>query len=267
MSRISTKFEELRKAGEGALIAFLTAGDPRPKLTSQLVQILSKHADIIELGIPFSDPIADGPTIQKATDRALRVGTTPETVLRIIKKIRGKSELPLVILTYYNILLKPGIRKFVGWLANLGVDGIVVPDLPLEESTDLSEVAKEHDVDLILLAAPTTPLERLELICKATSGFLYLVSSLGVTGVRKRLPSNVWPLIGEAKRFSRVPVAVGFGISKPSHIKGVLRAGADGAIVGSAFVEIIEKNLGDEGKMLKELDDFGKSLKAATRRI
>ncbi|MFH1821930.1 MAG: tryptophan synthase subunit alpha [Methanobacteriota archaeon] len=265
MSRISAKFEELRRKREGALIAFLTAGDPRPSFTPKLVEIISKHADVVELGIPFSDPIADGPSIQKATDRALREGTTPETVLRIIKQIRRKSETPLVIMTYYNILLKPGVRNFVRRFAAAGIDGIIIPDLPLEESGELLRAANEHGVDLIFLAAPTTPRERLERICKKSSGFLYLVSLLGVTGARKELPSFVRPLISEAKKVSRVPVAVGFGISKPGQVANVIRAGADGAIVGSAFVNIIEKNLKNEKRMLKEIDAFGKELKAATR--
>ncbi len=267
MSRIHAKFRELKDKGEGALIAFVTAGDPRPALTPRLVDVLSRHADIVELGIPFSDPIADGPTIQKASDRALRAGTTPEAALRIIRQVRRKSQIPLVVLTYYNILLRPGVRKFVGQLADAGVDGIIVPDLPLEESGELSAAAEESGVDLILLAAPTTPLERLRRISRASRGFLYLVSSLGVTGARKRLSSSARPLIREAKGTSAVPVAVGFGISSPAQVAKVIRAGADGAIVGSAFVGIIERNLSNERRMLKELEAFGKSLKAATQKL
>jgi len=266
LSRISVKFAELEKKREGALIAFLTAGDPRPSLTPRLVEVLAKHADLIELGIPFSDPIADGPTMQKAANRALNHGTTTEVALRIIKKIRNKTELPLAILTYYNIVLRPGIRNFVRELASAGVDGIIIPDLPLEESTELTKAARECDIDLIMLAAPTTPPERLKRICKATRGFLYLVSSLGVTGARKNLSSKVSPLIGKAKRSSKSPVAVGFGISKPAQVAEVINSGADGAIVGSAFVEIIERNLVNEKKMLKQLGDFAKALKAATRK-
>lgn len=267
MSRISSKFEELRKRHEGALIAFLTAGDPRPAFTLRLVEILSKHADIIELGIPFSDPIADGPTIQKATDRALRAGTTPEAALRLIEQIRRKSEIPLVILTYYNILLKPGVGNFVKRLASAGVDGIVIPDLPLEEAGELLKATEEQEVDLIFLVAPTTPRERLERISRASKGFLYLVSLLGVTGARKELSSSVRPLIGEVKRISKVPVAVGFGISRPEQVADIIKAGADGAIVGSAFVNVIERNLKNEKRMLQEIDAFGKSLKAATRQV
>lgn len=267
MSRISLKFEELRQRREGALIAFLTAGDPRPATTSKLVEVLSRHADIVELGIPFSDPIADGPTIQKATDRALKAGTTPEVALRIIKKIRRKSKMPLVILTYYNILLKPGVENFVKRFASAGIDGIIIPDLPLEESETLSRAAKEHGVDLIFLVTPTTPRERLERIGKASGGFLYLVSLLGVTGARNELSSSVRPLIDEAKKISKVPVVVGFGVSKPEQVADIINAGADGAIVGSAFVNVIERNLKNEKKMLQEIDAFGKLLKAATRQI
>ena len=265
MSGIAAKFKELRRRREGALIAFLTAGDPRPTLTPKLVETLAKHADIIELGIPFSDPIADGPTIQRATDRALKSGTTPETALQIIKQIRRKSEIPLVILTYYNILLKPGVGNFVKRFAAAGIDGIIIPDLPLEEAGELLRATKEHEVDLIFLVAPTTTRERLERICKASSGFLYLVSLLGVTGAREELSASVRPLIAEVKKIAKVPVVVGFGISKPEHVANVMRAGADGAIVGSALVNIIEKNLKNEGKILQEIGTFAKALKAATR--
>ena len=247
------------------MIAFLTAGDPRPALTPKLVEILSKHADVIELGIPFSDPIADGPTIQRAADRALRRGTTPETALRIVKQIRRESEIPLVILTYYNILQKPGVGNFVRKLSNAGVDGLIIPDLPLEEAGELLNASREHGVDIIFLAAPTTPRERLERICLASSGFLYIVSLLGVTGAREELSASVYPLIKKVKKISKVPVAVGFGISKPEQVASVIRAGADGAIVGSAFVNIIEKNLKNEKRMLSEIDRFAKALKAAAR--
>ena len=265
MSRISAKFEKLRKKGEGALIAFVTAGDPKPELTPKIVETLAKHTDIIELGIPFSDPIADGPTIQRATDRALASGTTPETVREIIKNIRSINDVPLVVLTYYNIVFKRGVDEFVKSFAAAGMDGIVVPDLPVEEADELLKATKRHGVDLVLLVAPTTTPERLKRICRASSGFLYLVSLLGVTGTREKLSDSVGPLITDVRKVSRVPIAVGFGISKPEHVAKVIKCGADGAIVGSAFVNLIAEHQGNERRMLKELDTFGKSLKAATR--
>ncbi len=267
MSRIGSRFKELRKRGEGALIAFVTAGDPRPELTPRIAMTLAKHADILELGVPFSDPIADGPTIQAATERALRAGTTPSHVFNMIKKIRRESEIPIVVLTYYNIALKPSLEAFMRKLAAAGADGIVIPDLSLEEAGEVSRATKRYGIDLILLAAPTTTPQRLKKICGASSGFVYLVSLLGVTGARVRLSDVAKDLVAGARRASRgrVPLAVGFGISKPAHVREVIKSGADGAIVGSAFVEIVARNLKNKQKMLKELDNFGRSLKAATK--
>jgi len=265
LSRIAAKFKELKQRGEGALIAFVTAGDPKPELTPKIVETLAKHADIIELGIPFSDPIADGPTIQGATDRALASGTTPETVQGIIENIRNSNDVPLVVLTYYNIVFKRGVDEFAKSFAAAGMDGIIVPDLPVEEAGELLNATKRHGVDLILLVAPTTTPGRLRRICGASSGFLYLVSLLGVTGARENLSDFVRPLISDVRKVSRVPISVGFGISKPEHVSEVIRCGADGAIVGSAFVSLIAKNRGNERQMLRELDTLGKSMKAATR--
>lgn len=268
MSRITSKFRELRRRGEGALIAFVTAGDPRPAMTPKIVKTLSKHADIIELGIPFSDPIADGPTIQAADGRALRAGATPSHVFAMIKKIRQENNVPVVILTYYNIVLKPSLETFVQKLATAGADGIIIPDLPLEEADELMKVSKKYGIDLILLAAPTTPSARMKKICKASSGFVYLVSLLGVTGAREKLSDAIKHIVVKAKISSKgkIPLAVGFGISKPTHVREVIKCGADGAIVGSAFIKIIAKNLKNEKKMLEELDNFGKILKSATKK-
>ena len=265
MSRIGAKFEELGSKGEGALIAFVTVGDPNPKLTPRIVQALAKYADIVELGIPFSDPIADGPTIQGATDRALKAGTTPESVRKVIRQIRRTSDVPLVVLTYYNIVFKRGVDKFLRDFTAAGMDGIIIPDMPVEEAGEVLRATKKYGADLILLVAPTTTPERLKRICDASSGFLYIVSLLGVTGARKRLSGLVKPLIADVRKTSRVPIAVGFGISKPEHVKEVIEAGADGVIVGSAFVNLIAKNLKNRQRMLRELDKFGKTLKAATR--
>ena len=266
MSRISKKFEELRRRNEGALIAFVTAGDPKSELTPKIVEVLSKHADLVELGIPFSDPIADGPTIQGATDRALHSGTTPETVLDIVREIRSSNDVPLVMLTYYNPVFKMGVENFVRRFTEAGADGFIVPDLPVEEAEEMLRAVRKHGVDFIPLAAPTSTPERLERICKASSGFLYLVSLLGVTGAREKLSDLVGPLIAEVRKISRVPISVGFGISKQGHVAELMRCGADGAIVGSAFVDLIAKNLKDERKILRELGELAGILKAATRR-
>ncbi len=233
MSKIAAKFEELREKGKGALIAFITAGDPNPKLTPEIATVLAKHADILELGIPFSDPIADGPTIQAADDRALSAGTTPELVFGMIKKIREKSDIPIVVLSYYNLVLNHGIGNFMKKLRAVGGDGIVIPDMPFEESKEVLGAAKKHGLDLILLAAPTTTPERFERICKASSGFLYLVSVLGVTGARREVSVEVKNLVRKARAASKgkIPLAIGFGISKPKHVREVLKIGADAAIV------------------------------------
>lgn len=268
MSRIASRFEELRASGEGALIAFITAGDPKPSLTPRIAGVLAKHADILELGIPFSDPIADGPTIQAADDRALRSGTTPREVFRIIKRIRrAHYDLPLVTLSYYNIVLKSGVENFMKRLAAAGGDGIIVPDLPTEESGGMLKASKKYGIDLIFLASPTTTPARLKRICNMSSGFVYLVSLLGVTGARKKLSSEIKSLITRARRASnrRIPLAVGFGMSRPEHVSQVLKYGADAAIVGSAFVDLVARYLKDERRMLREFDKLGKSLKAATK--
>jgi len=265
LSRISAKFKELRKRGERALIAFVTAGDPNPNATPDVAALLAKHADILEVGIPFSDPIADGPTIQAADERALGAGTTPATVLRIIKKIREMSDVPIVVLAYFNTVLGPGVKNFMRTFAAAGGDGIVIPDLPLDEAKDVPRIAKRYGIDLILMAAPTTPSKRLKQICYASRGFVYIVSVLGVTGVRKALPKEVKQVVARARAASkgRIPLAVGFGISKPKHVREVLDCGADAAILGSAFVDLIARHKNNKRKMLKELGRFAKSLKAA----
>jgi tryptophan synthase alpha chain len=230
-----------------------------------MAEVLAKHADILEVGIPFSDPIADGPTIQAADERALRAGTTPATVFKIIKKIRGRSDVPIVVLTYFNTVLRPGVKIFMRMFAAAGGDGIVIPDLPLDEAKDVSKIAKQYGIDLILMVAPTTPSERLKQICSASRGFVYIVSVLGVTGARKALPKEVKQVVARARAASkgRIPLAVGFGISKPKHVREVLSCGADAAIVGSAFVDLIARHKNNKRKMLNELDRFAKSLKAA----
>jgi tryptophan synthase alpha chain len=265
LSRINAKFKELRHEGKGALIAFITAGDTSPKLTPNIATALAEHADILELGIPFSDPIADGPTIQAADDRALSAGTTPETVFKIIRDIRKRSDIPIVVLSYYNIVLNPGVENFMKKLKTAGGDGIIIPDLPLEESKEALRAAKNHGISMILLATPTTTPERLKQICRASSGFLYLVSVLGVTGARRKLSKEVKDLVKKARAASmgRIPIAIGFGISKPRHVREVLKLGADAAIVGSAFVDLIARHKNNKRRMLNELDHFAKSLKAA----
>jgi tryptophan synthase alpha chain len=262
--KIQEKFTELKQKNEGALIGFITAGDPTPDDTIDIVNSLIEGGiDILELGLAFSDPIADGVVIQKASERSLNAGMNPDIFFEIAKKITG---IPKVCLTYYNIVLQRGLEKFISDCQDSGISGLIVPDLPIEEAMPLLDVCGRYETDLIFLAAQTTTEERLKKILDVSRGFLYVVSLLGVTGARGELSGSVKPLLSRIRKFSGdIPLAVGFGISKPEHVRDVLRAGADAAIVGSAFVRIIEGNLDDREKMLSELREFAGELKKATR--
>ena len=267
MREIEKMFLTLRRRKEGALIAYVTGGDPKPEYTPKIVEALIKGgADVIELGIPFSDPIADGSTIQAATVRALKAETTPRTVLKIIKEIKENHSVPIIILTYYNPIYRMGLDNFFRLASRYKLDGIIVPDLPIEEAYDYKKVAEENDIDTIFLTAPSTSQERLEKIINYSSGFLYLVSLFGVTGAREKIQDLTIKLIKNTLPLTtgKIPLAVGFGLSKPEHIKTVILSGADGAIVGSGFVKIIEKNLENSKKMLKKIENYTKRLKKAT---
>jgi tryptophan synthase alpha chain len=267
MNRIFRKFSTLKERGEGALIAYLTAGDPTLQHTPKIVQaIIRGGADIIELGIPFSDPIADGPIIQSAMTRALKSGTTPIAVLKMVKQIREENDIPIVILTYYNPIFRMGLKRFFETAKLCGVDGVIVPDLPIEEASEYKEVAESNKIDTIFLATPSTTDDRLKMIIEYTTGFLYLVSVHGVTGVREKIQNTTIGLVKRALTIAsgRIPIAVGFGVSKPEHIRILLENGADGAIVGSGFVKIVEENMHNEERMLQEIENYAMKLKEAT---
>jgi tryptophan synthase alpha chain len=267
MSIIET-FQELRKRNEGALIAYVTGGDPSPKYTPMVVEALvNGGSDIVEIGVPFSDPIADGPVIQASDVRALEAGTTPRTVLEIVREVKKKVNVPIVLLTYYNIIFRRGVRGFLEDASRSGVDGIIVADLPMEEATDYKETAEREGVDTIFLAAPSTPSNRLEKILEITSGFLYLISIFGVTGMRSHVAQLTIETLRRIRPYTvrRIPLAVGFGISRPEHVKSVISCGADGAIVGSAFVKLIEENSYDTMMLLRRLTDYASTMKLATR--
>jgi len=267
MREIEAKFQELDKRNEGALIAYVTGGDPEPEYTPKIVEaLINGGADIVELGIPFSDPIADGPTIQQASVRALNSGTTPKKVLEIAEVVKRKHDVPLVILTYYNIIYRMGLERFFDLAEKSGVNGVIVPDIVIDDSADYKRAAKNHNIDAIFLAAPSTPDIRLEKIISQSSGFLYLVSVFGVTGARENLQDQSVEFIKKAASIAhgRIRLAVGFGISKPSHVRRVIQSGADGAIVGSSFVKIIEQNLKDEERILVKLENYAHKLKEAT---
>ncbi len=249
---IQQRFQQLRSQGTCALMPFLMAGDPDLAATrSALLSLQANGADLIELGIPYSDPLADGPVIQAAASRALASGTTPTRVLEMLSSLKDELTIPVVLFTYSNPLLNRGMDRFCQEAAAAGAAGLVVPDLPLEEGEKLSAIAAAHGLDLVLLVAPTTPAERMARIHQASRGFTYLVSVTGVTGVRTSLESRVEPLVHQLKGLGDTPVAVGFGIAGPEQARQVRRWGADGAIVGSALVKVMAAAASD-GELVGE---------------
>ncbi len=262
MNRIEKLFKDLRKQKRKALIVYLTAGYPSLSLTEKLVPEIEKSgADLIELGIPFSDPLADGQTIQKASQAALSKGVTARSILKTVRKIRRKSTLPIVFMTYYNLVVAYGVRKFVKDAKKSGVDGIIIPDLPVEESGELVKVSRKIDFSTIFLAAPTSTESRIKNINSKSTGFIYYVSLTGVTGERRALPSNIVNNIKKLKKLTTKPVCVGFGISNAEQAKKISRL-ADGVIVGSAVIKVIEKNIGKKNAVHNVALFTGKLAKA-----
>ena len=267
MSAIREVFHKAMQQGNGVLIGYIMAGDPSPELTPQIADaLINGGVDILELGLPFSDPIADGPTIQAAGVRALTAGTTPLKVLEIAKQIKQKHNVPIVVMTYYNPVFRIGVAKFLDLAKEYLVDGFIVPDLPVEEAAEYRKAAEEHGLDTIFLAAPSTTNQRLNKIVACSSGFLYLVSHYGVTGAKTKVEGSTVQLIKRVLPFTagKIPLAVGFGISKPEHVERLIAAGADAAIVGSAFINLIQKNSQNTSTMLKELKTKAQALKSAT---
>ncbi|CAL9156440.1 unnamed protein product [Musa hybrid cultivar] len=260
---ISETLSRLKEQGKVALIPFITAGDPDLSTTSKALKILdSSGSDLIELGIPYSDPLADGPVIQAAATRALAKGTNFNGVISMLREVVPQLSCPIAIFTYYNPILKRGIDKFMSTIEEVGVRGLVVPDVPLEETESLRKEAAKHNIELVLLTTPTTPTERMKEIVEASEGFVYLVSSIGVTGARASVSSRVRSLLQEIKDSTTKPVAVGFGISQPEHVKQVAGWGADGVIVGSAIVKLLGGAKSPE-EGLNKLEAFTRSLKSA----
>jgi tryptophan synthase alpha chain len=247
-----------------ALICFTVAGDPDLETSIRVARTLI-HAgtDILELGVPFSDPVADGPTIQRADDRAIAAGTTPDTVFAIVRELRQESDVPIVLLAYFNTIFRRGIDQFYRDAHSAGVDGILIADMPVEESAEVLRAAKKNRIEPIFLVAQTTSDERLHRITAHAGGFLYLVSVLGVTGARSSVPQAAFDLVRRVKAVTGLPVALGFGISTPDQVESCAAHGADGVIVGSAIVDIIERTISDPDAMEHELADFISSLKQA----
>ncbi|MDR1993454.1 MAG: tryptophan synthase subunit alpha [Nitrososphaerota archaeon] len=268
MITLNETFQKAKAKGEGLLIGYITAGDPTPDQTPKIADALIRGGiDILELGLPFSDPIADGPTIQAASLRALNAGTTPIKVLDMARQIKAEHDLPIVVMTYYNPVFCFGVDGFLSRAKDAGVDGFIVPDLPLEEAGDYQKAAKARELDTIFLATPATSMVRLRKIVDASSGFLYLVSRFGVTGTQTSLSDSTLQLIKHVRPFTatKVPLAVGFGISKPKHVQQVIAAGADAVIIGSAFINIVKNNISNPLVALQELQATARALKSATQ--
>ena len=267
LSKINEKFLELKKSKKLALMPFIMAGDPNIEKTSEILLKLQENgADLIELGIPYSDPLADGPIIQFSASRALKSGTTSIKVIELLDSLKDKLHIPVILFTYFNPILNFGLENFCDLASKAGVAGLIIPDLPLEEASKFSKIISSYFIDLILLVAPTTPFERMKSISNKTKGFTYLVSVTGVTGERNKMENRVENLITKLKEISINPVAVGFGISSPEHVKKVRKWGADGVIIGSAFVKRISNS--NEEKVVNQIGDFCQEMrKAADQKI
>lgn len=241
MGRIETKFADLRVEGRRALIPFIVAGDPDLRTTELLLHELARAgADLIEVGVPFSDPVADGPVIQRASERALRNGATLPALLDCLAAARRQMEIPIVLFSYFNPLLQFGLERLAGEARNAGVDGILVTDLIPEEANDWEKLLQANAIDPIFLVAPTTSDERLKQIATRARGFLYAISRTGVTGAREEMEGAAEALVRRVRRSTDLPVAVGFGVTTAQHVRDVWRY-ADGAVVGSAIVQEIEQ--------------------------
>ena len=261
MSRIASTFEALRAGGDVALVPFFTAGDPDLPTTRELVQAaVAEGADLIELGVPFSDPMADGPVIQRAAGRALAAGTSLPRVLELVAELRRDVQVPIVLFGYYNPFFRYGVEAIARDAAAAGADGFLCVDLPPEESAELGRAARAHGLDLIALLAPTTPPARIRRIARAASGFLYFVSVLGVTGARDALPAELPEWIRATRAETTLPIGVGFGVQRPDQAAWI--AGfADAVIVGSAIARLVEEGSGG----VVRVAEFVRGLRAAMR--
>ena len=264
MSRIKEKFEELEKRNEKALISYIMLGFPNEKATMSTIRGLVKGGvDIIELGFPFSDPLADGPVIQNASTISLEKGTNISKFFNIVKKIRKETDIPLVLMTYTNILHHMGYQKFIKNAKKVGIDGFILPDMSIEESKDYLKAAKNNS-DTIFLISPNTSKTRIEKIAKASTGFLYLVAVFGTTGVKTGIKNYTLKAIKNVKKQTKgkIPIGIGFGVSTPEDVKKYIKAGADAVIVGSAYLKLIERT--KQQDLESKITSFTKSLKKQT---
>lgn len=264
MGRIEKKFESLRVKNEKALIVYLTAGDPSLEITKILIWGLEKAgADILEIGVPFSDPTADGPVIQEASQRALKAGTTLAGVLKLVAEVRKVSEIPVVLFGYFNPIFAYGVKKFAYAAHKAGVDGVLVVDLPYEEAGELRIHTDAAGIDFISLIAPTTGTERLNKIAAKASGFIYYISITGITGTAAPKITDIKNEVGKIRRITSLPVAVGFGISKPQQAKDISRL-ADGVVIGSAVVRLIDENKNSRD-LVRIVSDYVSGIKKVLR--
>ena len=266
MNRIKQTFNQLKKNDKKAVGIFLTAGDPDFKSSLNLIKKLPENGvDFIEIGMPFSDPMADGPTIQLSSNRAISKGIDLENIFSLASEAKKtKSDLPIILMGYYNLILHFGIEKFVKKCKENGVDGLIIVDLQPEEDEDLINELKKNEIDLIRLITPTTDEERLKLILKNASGFLYYVSVMGITGQKSADLNDLKKSVAFIKKHTNLPVVPGFGIKNSTDVNNICKI-ADGAVVGSSLIKIIEENLNNKNKMLSEINKFSKDLKDGTK--
>lgn len=264
LSRLSRLFRRLKSNREKALVVYLTAGDPTAVDPAGLIiGLADAGADAIEIGIPFSDPLADGPTIQSSSQRALKNGMTVAGVLSLARKVREKSEVPLIVMTYINPIMHFGLQKYASEATQAGVDAHIVTDLTPEESEEWLAISREQKLDTIFLLAPTSTDERIRVVSKLSTGFIYCVSRTGVTGTRTDLPAELPDLVSKIRSTTDKPICIGFGISKPEHVAAICRY-ADGAVVGSALVNLLHENDGNP-EVVEKAQRFVAGLKGATR--
>ncbi len=259
-NRIEKAFQAAKDEGRAAFVSYVCAGDPDFDTSLDVCRtLIEEGTDILELGVPFSDPLADGLTNQLAAERALKSGMTQARVLELVAKIREFSEVPVVLYTYYNLVYSQGVVDFVQRSVKAGVDGILTLDLPPEEAKELNDACSKVDMGTVYIVAPTSPEERIKLICNTASGFVYYVSAEGVTGERKEVAGNLAEKLAMIRKYARTPVVVGFGISQPEHVRAVGKV-ADGVVVGSAIVNCIARNVGDSAAILETLKEKLRSL-------
>lgn len=260
MNRIDYKFKELKRFNKKAFIVFITAGYPNLNVTKKLVLEFSKiGVDIIELGIPFSDPLADGPIIQESSQIALNNNINIKKILDLVKSIRKKTQIPICLMSYYNPIFCFGEERFIRKTSACGVDGVIIPDLPPEEGSSFIRLANKFNLDTIFFLSPTSPLKRIKLVSKASKGFIYYVSLTGVTGPREKLPLDLVNNLKAIKKVTHRPICVGFGVSTPFHVRQIYKI-ADGVIVGSAIIKKVKENL-NKKDLVKAVSRFVASLK------